>query len=133
MTASGPFAMGPALAGQAGRRTVPRPNFTPILPQGPGATQKLGAGLTHTTAPMLGVKSEPEEGDEKGKQREKTEDEEEVYSEADEGVEIVDMDKVRTMDWMAPEVLQKEKKPVKVKKETKEKVDVKGKGACICL
>ena len=35
--------------------------------------------------------------------------EEEEYSDPDEGVEIVDMENVRQMDWMAPESLRKEK------------------------
>jgi DNA-directed RNA polymerase III subunit RPC4 len=44
------------------------------------------------------------------------EDEDEVYSEPDEGVEIIDMENVRKMDWMAPESLRKEKKRMKLKK-----------------
>ena len=35
--------------------------------------------------------------------------EEEEYSDPDEGVEMVDMENVRQMDWMAPESLRKEK------------------------
>ena len=119
MTASGPFAMGPALAGTSARRTAPRSNFTPIMPPAPGV--KLGQGLTNTTAPSL--KKEPNDlsGLQKGKVKQE-EDEEEVYSDADEGVEIVDMEKVRTMDWMAPESLRKEKK-AGLKKEKKKKKD----------
>ncbi|CDO73287.1 hypothetical protein BN946_scf185008.g49 [Trametes cinnabarina] len=64
----------------------------------------------------------------------KEEGEEDLYSDPDEGVEIVDMDNVRQMDWMAPESLRKEregagkkkKKSAKVKKEEKE--EGKGKG-----
>ncbi|KAI0352301.1 hypothetical protein OH77DRAFT_798124 [Trametes cingulata] len=121
MTASGPFAMGPALAGTSARRSAPRSNFAPIVPQGPGGAAKLGAGLTQTTAPTLkrekdkegaGVKADREVDDE-------------VYSDPDEGVEIIDMENVRQMDWMAPESLRKErdagkKKGPKVKKEEKE-------------
>ena len=44
------------------------------------------------------------------------ENEEETYSEPDEGVEIVDMENVRAMDWMAPESLRKERKTDKKKK-----------------
>ena len=36
-------------------------------------------------------------------------DEVEVYSEPDDNVEIVDLDLVRTIDWMAPESLKSEK------------------------
>jgi DNA-directed RNA polymerase III subunit RPC4 len=119
MTASGPFAMGPTLAGTSARRTVPRANFTPIVPQGLGGTTRLGAGLTQTEAPTLGVKREPKEGGVAPKDR-KTEDEVEVYSDPDEGVEIVDMDNVRAMDWMAPDSLKREK--VKDKKKMKTEV-----------
>ncbi|CAL1714722.1 unnamed protein product [Somion occarium] len=139
MTASGPFAMGPTLAGQTpSRRAAPRSNFTPMIPQALGGMAKLGAGLTATTAPSLagGVKREQEEGGfGKGKAREEEEEEEEegeeeVYSDADEGVEIVDIEKIRIMDWMAPESLKREReigkrKRKKVKTEEKE---VKGKG-----
>ena len=63
----------------------------------------LGTGLTQTTAPTLGVKKDLiSEGDMK------VESDEEVYSEPDEGVEIVDMNDIRKMDWMAPETLKRE-------------------------
>ncbi|KAF7794473.1 hypothetical protein EIP86_005607 [Pleurotus ostreatoroseus] len=133
MTASGPFAMGPTLAGSSARRTAPRANFTPVVPQGPGAAQRLGAGLSQTAAPALGVKREPNDlgslAKGKGKGKTSDEDEGEVYSDPDEGVEILDMENVRMMDWMAPETLKKEKQTAKkVKKEEKAKVDLKGKG-----
>ncbi|RPD64407.1 hypothetical protein L226DRAFT_533687 [Lentinus tigrinus ALCF2SS1-7] len=111
MTASGPFAMGPALAGMSGRRSAPRSNFAPVMPQGPGGSRaNLGAGLTQTTAPSL------------KKEKEKEVQEEDEYSDPDDGVEIVDMENVRQMDWMAPESLGKEReagkrKGPKVKKE----------------
>ena len=61
----------------------------------------------------------------------KVEDEDEqVYSDQEDGVEIVDIEKVRLMDWMAPESLRKEKKPSKKKKVKAEEVDKKDKGAC---
>ena len=102
MKASGPFAMGPSLVGSS-RRPVPRSNFTPIMPPGMSKGGTLGSGLTQTTAPTLGVKKEPKsEGDVKA------ESDEEVYSEPDEGVEIVDMNDIRKMDWMAPETLKRE-------------------------
>lgn len=116
MKASGPFAMGPSLAG-SGRRPVPRSNFTPIIPTGPSKGGPLGSGLTQTTAPTLGVKKDSKAGEEI-----KTESEEEVYSEPDEGVEIVDINDVRKMDWMAPETLRREseyRRKVKQKKDKK--------------
>jgi DNA-directed RNA polymerase III subunit RPC4 len=39
----------------------------------------------------------------------KSESDEDVYSEPDEGVEIIDMENVRQLDWMAPETLQRER------------------------
>ncbi|KAF9646363.1 hypothetical protein BDM02DRAFT_3171826 [Thelephora ganbajun] len=102
MKASGPFAMGPSLA-SSGRHPAPRSNFTPIMPSGPSKGGTLGLGLTQTTAPTLGVKKEPKsEGDAKAGS------DEEVYSEPDEGVEIVDINDVRKMDWMAPDTLIRE-------------------------
>jgi hypothetical protein len=55
----------------------------------------------------------------KGKGKEvKAEEDEELYSDQDDGVEIIDLDNVRTMDWMAPESIRRERKPTKkVKKE----------------
>lgn len=102
MKASGPFAMGPSLAG-SGRRPAPRSNFTPIIPSGPSKGGPLGSGLTQTTAPTLGVKKESTSGEGM-----KIESDEELYSEPDEGVEIVDISDVRKMDWMAPETLKRE-------------------------
>ena len=87
----------------------------------------LGVGLTQTTAPALKR--------EKSGATNKTEDDEEMYSDPDEGVEIVDMEKIREMDWMAPESLAREReakkrsKSAKVKNEQPEKADRKGKGA----
>lgn len=112
MTASGPFAMGPALAGNTARRSVPRSNFAPIMPfTKPGSS--TAASFTHTSAPAL-----KKEVDSNMKQ-EKVENlgHEEVYSDPDEGVEIVDMEDVRQMDWMAPESLRKERLVRKIKKE----------------
>jgi DNA-directed RNA polymerase III subunit RPC4 len=114
MTASGPFAMGPALAGSNARRSVPRSNFAPIMPPS-GPSSSLGSNLTRTAAPSL-----KQDVDSKGKGKEnvgRPEEEEEVYSDPDEGVEIVDMEDVRKMDWMAPESLRKERHVRKVKKE----------------
>ena len=121
--------MGPALAGTPTRRAAPRSNFTPIVPSGLGLT-KLGAGLTQTTAPSLKREKDAERAGS---------DEGEVYSDPDDGVEIVDMDNIRQMDWMAPESLRKERarqkrKKVVVKKEDPDvPVDLKGKGTLLLL
>lgn len=125
MTASGPFAMGPALGGTSARRTAPRSNFAPIVPQGPGGAARLGAGLTQTTAPTL--KREPKDGDGVPPG------DDEVYSDPDEGVEIVDMENVRQMDWMAPESLRKEKETGKKKVKKEEKGEARAKSAFIQL
>lgn len=105
--------MGPSLTG-SGRRPGPRPGFTSTMPSGLSKSDALGLGLTRTTAPTLGAKNS--EGDIKA------ESDEEVYSEPDEGVEIVDMYNIRKMDWMAPETLKREseyKRKVKPKKDEK--------------
>ena len=115
MTASGPFAMGPAMAGSAGsRRSTPRSNFAPSIAPSTSGSSSLGAGLSKTAPPSL-----RKDLDLKGKGKEvKVEDDEEVYSDQDDGVEIIDIDNVRTMDWMAPETIRRERKPAKkVKKE----------------
>jgi len=121
MKASGPFAMGPSLVGSS-RRPIPRSNFTPIIPPGMSKGGTLGSGLTQTTAPTLGVKKEP-----KSEGGMKVESDEEVYSEPDEGVEIVDMNDIRKMDWMAPETLKREsehKRKAKPKKKRDEKTSL---------
>ncbi|KAF8074814.1 RNA polymerase III RPC4-domain-containing protein [Lyophyllum atratum] len=110
MTASGPFAMGPALAGNTtARRSVPRSNFAPVPI--PGSAPPLGSSLVRGAAPTL--KREGRQADKDGKDDEEAE----VYSDPDEGVEIIDMEDVRQMDWMAPESLRKERQQKKVKKE----------------
>lgn len=117
MIASGPFAMGPALAGNNAKRSTPRSNFAPSVPLD-GQSSNGGANLSETGPPSLNktTRSGPV----------KIEDDE-VYSDPDEGVEIIDMEKVRQMDWMAPESLRKERQTVKkavVEKE--EQVDDRG-------
>ena len=141
MTASGPFAMGPSLAGKAGTSSGPRSNFTPIIPGGPGAAAKLGAGLTQSAAPTLGGGGVKKEGEvnvlrkrEDDRDGGKVEDEDEqVYSDQEDGVEIVDIEKVRLMDWMAPESLKKERDGKDRKKVKKEEKDAKGKGESLLL
>ncbi|KAI0272483.1 RNA polymerase III RPC4-domain-containing protein [Gloeopeniophorella convolvens] len=105
-----------AEAGASGWRSAPRVTAAPIVPRGPGGAAALGANLTKSAAPTL-KKEHSERGVE-------VEDDVEVYSDPDEGVEIVDMKNVHTMDWMAPESLRwegkrerKKKKAAKVKKE----------------
>lgn len=66
------------------------------------------------------------------------------YSDPDEGVEIVDIEDVKRMDWMAPETLRRVKD--KPKKKSAKTADDKGKGkvkgvcpyglysfVCICI
>ena len=105
MTASGPFAMGPALAGNNGRRSAPRSNFAPVMPRSKSGPT-LAVSLTHSAVPSLKSETGVRDKD-KGKEIMETLGDEEVYSEPDEGVEIVDMENVRQMDWMAPESLRK--------------------------
>lgn len=118
MTASGPFAMGPSQAGQAGRR-IPRSNFTPTL--GPASSRPPGSTSSSTRPP--GLKREPGSDNEKPQTTTKVNDEDE-YSDPDEGVEIVDMDFVKTMDWAAPESLARERTDRKKKKAIKIKTDL---------
>ncbi|KAJ7224429.1 RNA polymerase III RPC4-domain-containing protein [Mycena pura] len=114
MTASGPFAMGPAMSGNNARRSIPRSNFS--IPTPTVDRSSLGAGLSRIAAPTI-----KKENDLKGPEK-PPEEEEERYSEPDEGVEIIDMEDVRQMDWMAPESLKKERRHVK-KKAKKEELD----------
>lgn len=122
MTASGPFAMGPALAGQSGRRSIPRSNFTPIATPGSTGSSSLGAGLSGTRAPTLSK--------EKGKEDAVSTrlDDEDEYSDPDEGVEIVDMENVRQMDWAAPESLHRDRNEDRKKKATRFKKEVSAQG-----
>ncbi|KIJ55322.1 hypothetical protein M422DRAFT_63435 [Sphaerobolus stellatus SS14] len=121
MVASGPFAMGPSLAGSSGGKRAPRSNFTPVMPSGPSS---IGGGLSNTAAPALSREKERDAA------KVKPEDEDvKVYSDPDEGVQIVDMGAVKTMDWMAPESLRREKENTKKSKKKLDalKKDVKGK------
>ncbi|KAF7308715.1 hypothetical protein HMN09_00721200 [Mycena chlorophos] len=115
MTASGPFAMGPAMAGNTARRSIPRSNFSGPVPTVDRAS--LGAGLTRIGPPPV-KKDLDSKG--KGSTKQEPDPDEEVYSEPDEGVEIVDMEDVRQMDWMAPESLRRERRSVNKKKVKKE-------------
>ncbi|KAF8603851.1 hypothetical protein BDV93DRAFT_493014 [Ceratobasidium sp. AG-I] len=107
MIASGPFALGPAA------NSVRRPSrltaSTAIQPPGHGGGQSSGAGLTDTAAPTL---KDTRKLQKKRVGLEAAEKEE--YSE-DEGVEVIDMDDVNELDWMAPDSL------IRVKEEDEEK------------
>ena len=110
------------MAGTSAKRVQPRSNFAPPVPfKGPSTTE---GGLTKTVAPSL--KKEPADD-----VIPKDESDIEAYSDPDEGVEIVDINDVKRLDWMAPESLSKEKpKSAKkgrsiVKKESRS--DIKGK------
>nr|GAT42976.1 predicted protein [Mycena chlorophos] len=115
MTASGPFAMGPAMAGNTARRSIPRSNFSGPVPTVDRAS--LGAGLTRIGPPPV---KKDLDSKSKGSTKQEPDPDEEVYSEPDEGVEIVDMEDVRQMDWMAPESLRRERRSVNKKKVKKE-------------
>lgn len=115
MTASGPFAMGPSQSGSS-RQVIPQSNFI--------STTKIGAATSGPSSNLLqtlplSLQKEFSPG------KVKVEDEEE-YSDPDEGVEIVDMDLVRQMDWMAPEVLQKERQNTQRKINKEENVNETG-------
>ncbi|KAF8269850.1 RNA polymerase III RPC4-domain-containing protein [Lactarius quietus] len=128
MTASGPFAMGPSQAGSSAWRSGPRVSAIPTVPRGPHDPAALGAGLTKTAAPAL-------KKEEHAEPRVHVDDDAEVYSDPDEGVEIVDMRNVHTMDWMAPESLKWEssrerskKRVAKAKKQEEEDEQALSKG-----
>ncbi|KAG9312968.1 RNA polymerase III RPC4-domain-containing protein [Chiua virens] len=97
----------PALAGTSARRGASRTNFTPVVPQGSAKSSALAANLSNSAAPTLKKEKQRESLLAGTTQTPKVESDEEVYSEPDEGVEIIDMVNVRQMDWMAPETLQK--------------------------
>ena len=92
MTASGPFAMGPTLAGSSIRRSAPRSNFAPIAPV---SRISLKNDVGNTDDNIKNGAAKTEDG--------------EYYSDPDEGVEIVDMEDVHQLDWMAPDSIRKER------------------------
>ncbi|KAI0704293.1 RNA polymerase III RPC4-domain-containing protein [Cytidiella melzeri] len=130
MTASGPFALGPAMMGMSGtRRTVPRSNFAPTMPGGV-SRGPMGGGLSNASAPWVGIKREANELSLPKQETGVLDDDGEAYSDPEEGVEIVDMENVRGMDWMAPESLRKDKIKRKGKSKKQDvEMDTKGKGA----
>ena len=100
--------MGPSQVSNTPRRSTPQSNFVPAIPTD-------GAPLRSNLSQVSQTGLQPVDRKEKGL---KVEDEE-VYSDPDDGVEIVDMDQVHQMDWMAPEVLRRDRQSDKhkVKKE----------------
>lgn len=117
MTASGPFAMGPS---QAGSSTDRLSTFAAVDSVDPS---RLNPGLSQTGPPSLGKESK------RGKEKETKVEDDEVYSDPDDGVEILDMDQVQKIDWMAPDVLRKERRSgeTKIKQEN---LDDKGMPVC---
>ena len=115
------------MSGTSARRVQPRSNFAPPVPFGGPSSSKPGEGLTKTPAPSL--KREPIDEE----VPKAIDNNDELYSDPDEGVEIVDMEDVKRMDWMAPESLSTQKsKLAKSKKKkgvmTKESLEsIKGK------
>jgi DNA-directed RNA polymerase III subunit RPC4 len=108
MVASGPFAMGPSMGGPSTRRGAPpRGNFAPA-PALHNTGDGIGSGRADSSS---GTKDRGyiRDSDMKPKDKKPSDEEEEMYSEPDEGVEIVDMDHVGRMDWMAPESLKRER------------------------
>jgi DNA-directed RNA polymerase III subunit RPC4 len=98
MTASGPFAMGPALAGvTSARRAPPRSNFASMPSSGPssGISTPKGAVSVKLEADMSKSELTPNVDDD-------------AYSEPDEGVEIIDIEDVKQIDWMAPDSIRAE-------------------------
>lgn len=123
MTASGPFAMGPALAGASAPRRGPQHTHTPITPLGPGHASALGAGLTKSAGPMLKRERKVESALKGAKSKEENA---EVYSDPEDGIEIIDMENVRSMDWMAPESLKKEREGDKRRRKAERMVRAEG-------
>ncbi|KAG7444279.1 uncharacterized protein BT62DRAFT_933942 [Guyanagaster necrorhizus] len=109
MTASGPFALGPAMSGNTATRR--RPVFIAVP-----STRPSTSSLSSTPAPR--IKSE-------GKDKDNApEDDEASYSDPDEGVEIIDMENVKNMDWMAPESLKRAKATVNRPKKEEQQSEV---------
>ena len=101
MTASGPFAFGSTAASHTPtRRSVPKSNF-PQRSVGPSLVPQVKVE-DGTTAVAAASGDLGEHGAD-----------DVVYSDPEDGVEIVDMEDVQYMDWMAPDSLLKEKEDTK--------------------
>lgn len=109
MTASGPFAMGPSGASASSSRGAPRAPIAPIAPRVPGANAPE-ANLTQSAAPTL--KKEPRPRSVLDRQ---LEEDVEIYSDQEGDVEVIDIQGVRNLDYMAPEPVRKEKEKQKRK------------------
>ncbi|KZV72232.1 hypothetical protein PENSPDRAFT_742865 [Peniophora sp. CONT] len=109
MIASGPFAMGPSAAGLTSTRGAARPTFAPAPPR----ASTGGAHGTSLTPTMVKVEKRG------GVEARQPDEDEEAYSDQEDGVEIIDIQRVREMDWSAPEPLRKEKKREKKKNKDK--------------
>jgi hypothetical protein len=100
---------------------MPRSNFTPIVPSGSGSSSHV-AGLSGIRVPTLKNNKEKEDGV-SAKINEQDE-----YSDPDEGVEIVDMENIRQMDWAAPESLRRDRNEGRKKKAFRIKKEVSAEG-----
>ncbi|KAJ3497926.1 hypothetical protein NLJ89_g10286 [Agrocybe chaxingu] len=107
--------MGPTQASSSARKSALPSNIVSGT-SADASTSNIGANLSQMAPPSL----KREAG--KAKSTVKVEDEE-VYSDPDEGVEIIDMENVRQMDWMAPESLRKERQTTKKKDKIEEGSD----------
>lgn len=96
MTASGPFAMGPAAMASSSHPRRSALRSTPIAVPSGG---HLSASLDSTAPSVLGS------SEAKRVKMEENAEPLEVYSDPEDGVEIVDMEQVKGMDWMAPDLL----------------------------
>jgi DNA-directed RNA polymerase III subunit RPC4 len=113
MTASGPFAMGPsAMSGSLPSRNVLHTSTATAASTGP-STSKIASELSNTTPPKLHAsKYLTNEGEEVYH---------EAYSDPEDGVEIIDMNLIKDIDWSAPDVLKRcLKSDTKLKNEAKE-------------
>lgn len=101
--------MGPSAAGLTSTRGAARPTFAPAPPR----ASTGGAHGTSLTPTMVKVEKRG------GVEARQPDEDEEAYSDQEDGVEIIDIQRVREMDWSAPEPLRKEKKREKKKDKDK--------------
>lgn len=93
MTASGPFAMGPAA----------RPTGKKVAPIGPGGSSLTPAGSADSSRSGTPAKTDPDRASYRNP--DKLKDAEQYSDPEDGGVEIVDMDQVHALDELAPRAL----------------------------
>lgn len=113
MTASGPFALGPA----AMTRGLTRPTGRQTAQPFGGAP---GSSLTGSSAPFGSSSSSANRVPVKQEENAKVkvmDGDEDMYSDPEDGVEIIDLDYVRNLDFMAPESLKRERQSKRVKKQ----------------